>query len=140
MRKFLSIFLISMLPSVAYAACDPEDIVGRYQGYGISTEGGESEIARCRVVVQSNGVLKKGTACEVVSPGGISDKSFSISGGEFSVNAICRVEGFLIIDLGNGETSRSDIKHATMSRDRHTIVGILIDDDGSVSQLTAIRK
>ena len=139
MRMFLLTLFMFVLPAGAYAACDPGDLTGTYQIYGIAG-GGESEMITCTVKVKASGFLRKGTACVEVQEGGALDKSIFVSKGKLTVTSQCKVKGFVVIGEDSGGTEREDVMHATLSQDRSTLFGILKNVDGSLTEIIGLRK
>jgi len=139
MKNILISIIFVLTPWAAEAACNTGGSAGTYQGYATSTRGSTEWMVTCTVVVKANGRLRRGTACKRVFPGGSVEKGIKIVGGRLGVNSACRVTGYLLLDF-NGATSRSDVVQATLSEDRNTIVGILANNDGSISLFTSVRK
>jgi len=138
MRRILLILFISVLPSVAYAACDPADMAGTYQVYALSVES-QPDLATCTVKVLSSGFLKKKTACQDTLADGDLDDNLFVERGKLSVNSQCRVKGFVVIGSAEG-TERNDVVHATLSEDGSTLVGILTNPNNEITQFTGVRK
>jgi hypothetical protein len=138
MRMFFLTLFMLILPAGAYAACNPGDLTGTYQIYGIAGDD-ESEMITCIVKVQASGFLKKGTACVEIQEGGAVDKSIFVSRGKLTVTSQCKVKGFVVIGDGGG-TEREDVMHATLSQDRSTLFGILKNVDGSLTEIIGLRK
>jgi hypothetical protein len=138
MRMFFLTLFMFVLPAGAYAACDPGDLTGTYQIYGIAGDG-ESDMTTCTVKVQASGFLKKGTACVEVQEGGALDKSVFVSRGKLTVTSQCKVKGFVVLG-DSGGTEREDVMHATLSQDRSTLFGILKNVDGSLTEIIGLRK
>ncbi|HMB78388.1 MAG TPA: hypothetical protein VKN76_18495 [Kiloniellaceae bacterium] len=139
MKTFLFFLSVVLMPFAAEAGCTKGDTAGIYQGYATSTRGSTEWMVTCTVSVNDRGRLKKGTACKRVFPGGSVETGIKIVGGRLSVNSACKVTGYLLLDF-NGATSRSDVVQATLSQDSVDIVGILANDDGSISLFSAVRK
>lgn len=137
-KILLSIFFL-LTPWGVEAACDTGGSAGTYQGYATSTRGSTEWMVTCTVIVRSSGGLKRGTACKRVFPGGSVETGIKIAGGRLAVNSACKVRGYLLLNF-NGTVSRSDVVDATLSEDRNTIVGILANDDGSISLFSSVRK
>jgi hypothetical protein len=55
MRMFFLTLFMFALPAGVYAACEPGDLTGTYQIYGIAG-GGESDMTTCTVKVQARKV------------------------------------------------------------------------------------
>jgi hypothetical protein len=135
---FLLTLFMFVLPAGAYAACDPGDLTGTYQIYGIAGED-ESNMTTCTVKVQASGFLKKGTPCVEVQEGGALDKSIFVSRGKLTVTSQCKVKGFVVIG-DSGGTEREDVMHATLSENGSTLFGILKNVDGSLTEIIGLRK
>jgi hypothetical protein len=138
MRKFLVALLLTLLPTGAYAACTAGDLTGNYLIYAHSA-GANTVITTCTLKVFASGFMKKGTSCMDLEEGEPAATDVSIAKGKFTVNAQCRVKGFITLKDDEG-SERVDILQATMSPNHEQIVGIMEANDLTYVEFTAVKK
>ena len=113
------------------AACDQDDLIGKYQAY--TPDAGTGYSTSCMAKIGSEGKLEAGTPCRYVFPDGSIDKD-TITGGKLNVASSCKVTG--TVKVGG---DKLEVKHGWLSRDLQTLM--LITNDGvATSVVTAVRR
>lgn len=129
-----------LLAEPAHAACDSDDLIGRFMIYAHSGD----RVTRCQLEIKprSSGSMTRGTPCHQIINGGREINGSVAFGSLFKwgglSNGSCRIGGAMTIQSSAGRIS-IEIEHAQMSRDKDSITGIGIDSADLVFMFKAER-
>ena len=139
------LLLIMLLPMMAQAGCNEDDLKGDWKTYSMSVDSigsFPSATTSCTLRLKASGKIdteSKKTKCFERDYQGL--VRVKVAGGSFYVKTTCHVGGRLKLDTTLGrQTIEVDFGHLAKDKDTFSAIGYVVEAPTVITHVTGVRK